>query len=48
MRDFKSRSNQIDVKLVYNHKSLNGVSWLVTTVFSKKFIESKGLEVCYG
>lgn len=48
MRDLKSRSNQIDVKLVYNHNSLNGSLWLVTTVFSKRFIESRGMEVCYG
>ena len=48
MRDLKSRQNKIDVKLVWNQKSLNGNSWLVTTVFSKEFIKSKGLEVCYG
>ena len=54
MRDVKTRSNQIDVKLVWNPKKTIQTSlfstgdWLVTTVFSKPFIESKGMEVVYG
>ena len=54
MRDVKTRSNQIDVKLVWNPKKTIQTSlfstgdWLVTTVFSKTFIESKGMEVVYG
>lgn len=54
MRDVKTRSNQIDVKLVWNPKKTIQTSlfstgdWLVTTVFSKQFIESKGMEVVYG
>lgn len=54
MRDLKTRSNQIDVKLVWNPKTTIQTSlfstgdWLITTVFSKRFIESKGMEVFYG
>lgn len=48
MRDLKTRSNKLDVKLVWNQNSFNGSNWLVTTVFSKRFIEAKGLEVVYG
>lgn len=50
MRDLKTRSNQVDVKLVWNNNLFpyTNTPWLVTTVFSKKFIESKNMEVVYG
>lgn len=45
-RDLKSRPDQLNAKLVWNPKPLyEGKNWLVTTMFSKKYIEFQGLEV---
>jgi len=49
MRDLKSRPQTLNCRLVWNPdgKAFQNNSWLVTTTFSKSFIEKMGLEFIY-
>ena len=49
MRDLKNRPQQLNCKLVWNPygKSYKNNYWLVTTTFSRSFIEKMGLEFIY-
>ena len=49
MRDLKNRPPQLNCKLVWNPegKSYKNNYWLVTTKFSRSFIEKMGLEFIY-
>ena len=49
MRDLKNRPTQLNCKLVWNPdgKSYKNNYWLVTTTFSRSFIEKMGLEFIY-
>lgn len=49
MRDLKNRPQQLNCKLVWNpdRKSYKNNYWLVTTTFSRSFIEKMGLEFIY-
>lgn len=49
MRDLKSRPQELKCRLVWNQKTnfFKNNNWLVTTTFSKEFIERFGLEVVY-
>ena len=49
MRDLKNRPQQLNCKLVWNPDghSYKGNFWLVTTTFTKPFIEKMGLEFIY-
>lgn len=49
MRDLKNRHQQLNCKLVWNPdgKSYKNNYWLVTTTFSRSFIEKMGLEFIY-
>jgi hypothetical protein len=44
MRDLKSRKEILKSKLVWNPQNNK---WLVTTIFSKSYIEFQGLEVIH-
>lgn len=48
-RDLKSRPQTLSCRLVWNPngKSYQNNNWLVTTKFSKSFIEKMGLEFIY-
>jgi hypothetical protein len=50
MRDFKNTPKELKPKLVWNpNKLFLGASpYLVTYIFSKRTIETRGLEVIYG
>lgn len=49
MRDLNNRPQELKCRLVWNPKgeSFKNNSWLVTTTFSKSFIEKMGLEFIY-
>ena len=49
MRDLKNRPQQLNCKLVWNPEgqSYKNNYWLVTTTFSRSFIEKMGLEFIY-
>jgi len=49
MRDLKNRPQQLNCKLVWNPdgQSFKNNYWLVTTTFSRSFIEKMGLEFIY-
>lgn len=44
MRDLKTRKEELKCKLVWNPENNK---WLVTTIFSKSYIEFRGLEVIH-
>ena len=49
MRDLKNRPQELNCRLVWNPEgqSYKNNYWLVTTTFSKCFIEKMGLEFIY-
>lgn len=50
MRDFKNTPKELKPKLVWNPNELflGASPYLVTYIFSKRTIETRGLEVIYG
>lgn len=50
IRDLKSHPKELKCKLVWNPNPFLPYQnqWIITTMFSTKFIELKGLEVVYG